>query len=276
MSHTTEAEQKVESELSAWNIVQLARHPLRPQSPDYIASLFDEPDYLYGDRAYGDDPALLSGWATFLGQPIAFLAQRKGKNLEERMHYNSGMMHPEGYRKALRVAKLAEKFKTPLVCLIDTPGAYSGVEAEKRGQSQAIAENLKIFSTLKTPIINIIIGEGCSGGALGIGVGDRLLMLEYSYFATIAPEGCASILFKSTKRAAQAAQYMGLTAKELLNHNIIDRIVPEPYQGAHLDHKSMMLTMRDVLQEELLLLQKLSVEDLLKKRYEKIMAMGEV
>jgi len=261
--------------LSAWDIVQLARHPQRPQAKDYIEALFTEIDYIQGDKVCGEDPALVGGWGDFMGQPIVFLGQQKGRTLAERMKYHCGMMHPEGYRKAHRIALMAQKFQAPLITFIDTPGAYPGIEAEQRGQSQAIAENLKLFSRLKTPILNIVIGEGCSGGALGIGVGDRFLMQQYSYFATISPEGCASILFKSSGKAPQAAESMGITSDILLQHNIIDRIILEPTGGAHADWETTMLLMRQAIAEEIAQLQTLCSETLLKNRYQRLMNQGQ-
>jgi acetyl-CoA carboxylase carboxyl transferase subunit alpha len=229
---------------------------------------------MMGDRLYGDDPALLGGWADFMGIPIVFLGQNKGSSIQERLDSNSGMMHPEGYRKAHRLALMAEKFQAPLITFIDTPGAYPGIEAEQRGQSIAIAENLKLFSTLKTPIINIIIGEGCSGGALGIGVGDRLWMMQYSYFSVISPEGCASILFKSLDQTKHAAKMMQLTAHELLSKGLIDKIISEPLGGAHTDPQEAINILRLALEEELSLLNCEPKDKLVSDRYQKIMKTG--
>ncbi len=262
--------------LSAWETVLRARHTQRPHSKDYIEALFHEPDYIQGDKMHGDDPALLGGWADFLGQPIAFLGQQKGRTIAQRMEHNSGMMHPEGYRKALRIARMAEKFQVPLIAFIDTPGAYPGIDAEKRGQSFAIAENLKIFSQIRTPILNIVIGEGCSGGALGIGVGDCFLMMQYSYFSIISPEGCASILFKSSKQAPLAAELMGITAPLLLEHNLIDRIILEPLGGAHCNPAQAFANVRKAIEEELHKLLRLNLDQLVQARYERLMSRGEI
>lgn len=259
-----------EHKLSPWEIVQIARNTKRPQAKDYIEGLFSEVDYIMGDRVYGDDPALLGGWADFMGQPIVFLGQQKGKSIQERLDYNSGMMHPEGYRKAHRLALMAEKFQAPLVTFIDTPGAFPGIDAEKRGQSMAIAENLKLFSRLKTPIINIIIGEGCSGGALGIGVGDLLWMMEFSYFSVISPEGCASILFKSPSQSEKAAKMMRLTAPELMEGGFIDKILKEPSGGAHNLPEEAIASVRLALHSELSRLVCKPIGQLVKDRYTKI------
>jgi len=270
MEITTE----VQSTLSAWETVCLARHPQRPHAKDYIEGLFRDIDYIQGDRLYGDDPALLAGIGEFEGQAVLFLGQQKGRTMPERMRHHSGMMHPEGYRKALRLARLAEKFSFPIIALIDTPGAYPGIDAEKRGQSLAIAENLKVFSQLRTPIINIVIGEGCSGGALGIGVGDCFLLLQNSYFSTISPEGCASILFKSSKQAPMAAELMGITAPILLEHHLIDGIIPEPEGSAHTNPAQAIENVRQALSRELRSLLSLSSRDLVEKRYERLMRLG--
>ncbi|MBM4223086.1 MAG: acetyl-CoA carboxylase carboxyltransferase subunit alpha [Gammaproteobacteria bacterium] len=260
--------------LTAWDRIQIARHPKRPHSLDYLESLFTDLDWIAGDRAHGDDKALLAGWGEFCGSTVAILAQQKGRTLKERLERNSGMMHPEGYRKAARLAKLAEKFSCPLLCFIDTPGAYAGIEAELRGQSDAIAQNLKLFSTLQTPIINIVIGEGCSGGALGIGIGDRLLMQEYSYLSTISPEGCASILFKSADKAAYAAEQMHITAHELKALKLIDRIIPESVGGAHWNTDLTKDFLKSVIQEELHILKNIDLAHLVEHRLQKILSIG--
>jgi acetyl-CoA carboxylase carboxyl transferase subunit alpha len=269
--------ENIYAQLTAWQKVQVARHGARPQSPDYIAMIFKDFDALKGDRLYGQDPALVTGLGELPhGQTVLLIAQRKGKNLEQRLEYHFGMMHPEGYRQAARLAQLAEKFHIPIVTLIDTPGAYAGVGAEERGQSRAIAHNLALFSQLKVPIINIVIGEGCSGGALGIGVGDRLLMLQYSYFATISPEGCAAILFKSAEKTPQMAEMMKITAADLYAAALIDGIIEEPLGGAHRAPEIMAQTLAERLEKEISLLQQLSQEDLVRRRYHKIMQHSEL
>jgi acetyl-CoA carboxylase carboxyl transferase subunit alpha len=225
---SVEMTEKIFNNLTAWQVVQIARHPLRPYSLDYISRIFTEFDELHGDRLFSDDRAIVAGFAILEGQAVMVIGQQKGRDTKEKVLRNFGMPQPEGYRKALRLMHLAEKFNLPIITLIDTPGAYPGVGAEARGQSEAIAKNLFEMSTLRVPVINLIIGEGCSGGALGIGVGDRTLMLEYAYYATISPEGCATILFKGAEHAAEAAEIMSITAKSHLANGIIDEIIPEP------------------------------------------------
>jgi len=209
-----ELAESIYKELSDWQIIQLARHPERPYSKDYISRIFDDFDELHGDRAFADDLSVIGGLARIDGQTVMFIGQQKGRSTKEKITHNFGMMHPEGYRKALRLMKLAEKFDIPVITFIDTPGAYPGINAEARGQSEAIARNLFEMAKLRVPIICLVIGEGCSGGALGIGIGDRLIMMEYSYFATISPEGCASILWKTAEKAEHAAEIMGITAQK--------------------------------------------------------------
>lgn len=267
--------QEIFGNLSSWEKIQLARHAARPQSLDYIKMIFKDFDMLHGDRLYGDDKALIAGLAELANnQTVLVLAQQKGKNLAERLERHFGMMHPEGYRKAGRLAQMAEKFNIPIITLIDTPGAYAGVGAEERGQSGAIAENLKLFSQLSVPIINVVLGEGCSGGALGIGVGDKLFMLQYSYFSTISPEGCASILFKSSEKAPQMAEMLKITASELYEQKIIDGVIEEPVGGAHRDPAAMAATLSATLISELELLLKKTPEQRVSTRYEKITAVG--
>ena len=265
---------KIFKNLTPWNKVQLARHPQRPLGSDYIENLFDSFSLLHGDRAFADDKALLAGIGYLSGTPLMVFAQHKGRTPQDKMKHNFGMMHPEGYRKAKRLALLAEKFNMPVVTFIDTPGAYPGVGAEERGQSEAIASNLKVFSKLNVPIISLIIGEGCSGGALGIGVCDRLLMLEYSYFATISPEGCASILYKSASKASVACEAMKITAEDLLEQNIIDGILSEPLGGAHRDTHSHYKAVKQRLFEEVDMLQRIPREELLSERFKKIRSYG--
>lgn len=260
--------------LSDWQIVQLARHPLRPYTLDYIERIFTDFDELHGDRNFADDRAIVAGLAKLNNQPVMVIGQQKGRDTKEKVARNFGMPQPEGYRKALRLMLLAEKFNVPIITLIDTPGAYPGIGAEARGQSEAIAKNLMVMSQLRVPIICVIIGEGCSGGALGIGVGDRTLMLEYSYYATISPEGCASILWKGADRASEAAEIMCLTAKKHLELGLIDEIIPEPLGSAYRDVDTMAKTIKDSLTKNLNLLLSESTAGLLEQRYRKFMAMG--
>lgn len=266
---------KVFKNLSAWQVAQLARHPLRPYALDYISRIFTNFDELHGDRAYADDKAVVGGIARLDGEPVMVIGQQKGRDTKEKLKRNFGMLHPEGYRRAKRLMELAEKFKLPVITLIDTPGAYPGIEAEARGQSEAIARNLLVMAGLKTPIICIITGEGCSGGALGMGVGDHVAMLQYSYYATISPEGCATILFKSAERKEEAADMMGITADRLLKLGLIDGIIPEPLGGAHRDVDKMAMTLKYYLMEKLTSLKKLSMAQLLDKRYERLMKVGD-
>ena len=235
------------SSLTAWQISQVARHPLRPYTLDYIQRIFTEFDELHGDRSYADDPAIVCGLARFNGYPVAVIGHQKGRDTKERIYRNYGMSRPEGYRKALRIMQLAERFRLPVFSFIDTPGAYPGIDAEERGQSEAISRNLLAMSGLKTPIITTVIGEGGSGGALAIGVADRLLMLEYSTYSVISPEGCASILWKSADKAEEAAEVMGITAKRLSELGLVDHIVTEPLGGAHRDYDAAALYLKQVL-----------------------------
>lgn len=260
--------------LSPWQIVQLARHPLRPYTLDYVKSIFTEFDELHGDRYFADDKAMIAGIAKIDDLPVMIIGEQKGRDTKEKIMRNFWMPQPEGYRKALRFMKLAEKFNIPVITFIDTPGAYPGVGAEERGQSEAIARNLLEMSQLRVPIICVIIGEGCSGGALGIGVGDKTLMLEYSYYATISPEGCASILWKGADRAAEAASIMCLTAKDHIKLGLIDEIVPEPLGSAYRDLPLMSDNLKQALRKNLNFLMAESKEGLLEKRYQKLMSMG--
>ncbi|MEQ1667340.1 MAG: acetyl-CoA carboxylase carboxyltransferase subunit alpha, partial [Sulfuriferula sp.] len=228
------------AKLTPWQISQVARHPQRPYSLDYIGALFTDFEELHGDRAYGDDHAIVGGIARFNGQSVMVIGHQKGRDTKEKIHRNFGMPRPEGYRKALRLMRLAEKFNIPIMTFIDTPGAYPGIGAEERGQSEAIARNLYVMAELRTPVICTIIGEGGSGGALAIGVGDQLNMLQYSTYSVISPEGCASILWKSAEHAPIAAETLGITAVKLKSFDLIDRIIPEPVGGAHRDPAMMM------------------------------------
>ncbi|ACT48194.1 acetyl-CoA carboxylase carboxyltransferase subunit alpha [Methylotenera mobilis] len=260
--------------LTAWQISQVARHPQRPYTLDYIQALFTDFEELHGDRAYADDPAIVGGIARFEGQPVMVIGHQKGRDIKERQYRNFGMPRPEGYRKALRLFRLAEKFNMPIVTFIDTPGAYPGIGAEERGQSEAIARNLYVMAELKTPIIGVIIGEGGSGGALALGVVDQLLMLQYGTYSVISPEGCASILYKSADKASVAAEALGITADKLKALGLVDKILPEPLGGAHRAPDEMMATLKAALKEELTRYKSKSIKTLLVSRYERLMSYG--
>lgn len=260
--------------LSAWQISQVARHPQRPYSLDYISGLFTDFQELHGDRGFADDPAIVGGIARFNGEPVMIIGHQKGRDIKERQYRNFGMPRPEGYRKALRLMRLAEKFQIPILTFIDTPGAYPGIGAEERGQSEAIARNLYVMSELRTPIVCTVIGEGGSGGALAIGVGDRALILQYSTYSVISPEGCASILWKSADKAPQAAETLGITAERLLSLELVDKIIPEPLGGAHRDWDGMYTQLRKALAETLSEVRNQPLDALLSKRYERLMAYG--
>ncbi|MHB0992185.1 MAG: acetyl-CoA carboxylase carboxyltransferase subunit alpha [Burkholderiales bacterium] len=262
------------AKLNAWQISQVARHPQRPYSLDYIGALFSDFEELHGDRAYGDDHAIVGGIARFNNQSVMIIGHQKGRDTKEKIYRNFGMPRPEGYRKALRLMRMAEKFGMPVMTFIDTPGAYPGIGAEERGQSEAIARNLFVMAELRTPIICTIIGEGGSGGALAIGVGDQTLMLQYSTYSVISPEGCASILWKNSDMAPTAAETLNITAPRLKSLDLIDRIVPEPLGGAHRDPAALMHAMKNALDETLSGLQKQSIETLLKTRYQRLMSYG--
>ncbi|HET7176207.1 MAG TPA: acetyl-CoA carboxylase carboxyl transferase subunit alpha [Gammaproteobacteria bacterium] len=260
--------------LSAWQVAQLARHPQRPYTLDYVQRLFTDFEELKGDRSYADDPAIVCGVARFDGKPVAVIGQQKGRDTKEKIRRNFGMPRPEGYRKALRIMKLAERFRLPIFTFIDTPGAYPGVGAEERGQSEAIARNLFEMSTLRVPIICTVVGEGGSGGALAIGVGDRVLMLQYSIYSVISPEGCASILWKSADKASDAAEAMGITAERLKSLGLIDGVLKEPLGGAHRDMDTMALTIKKALLDNLARLERLSVDELVEARYKRFTSFG--
>jgi acetyl-CoA carboxylase carboxyl transferase subunit alpha len=260
--------------LNAWQISQVSRHPQRPYTLDYIEKLFTDFEELHGDRAFADDPAIVGGLALFEGIPVMVIGHQKGRDVKERQHRNFGMPKPEGYRKALRLYKLAEKFNVPVVTLIDTPGAYPGINAEERGQSEAIARNLYVMAELKVPIIGIVIGEGGSGGALALGVVDQLIMLQFATYSVISPEGCASILWKSADKASTAAETLGITATRLKDLGLIDTILPEPLGGAHRNPNQLMETVRKSLKEHLTKLQKKSLKQLLDLRYERLLSYG--
>ncbi len=260
--------------LTAWQVSQLARHPQRPYLLDYIPRIFTHFEELHGDRMFGDDPAMVGGLARLEGRPVVVIGQQKGRDLKEKLQRNFGMPRPEGYRKAMRLMNMAERFHLPLLTFIDTPGAYPGVDAEERGQSEAIARNLYIMSTLRTPIICTVIGEGGSGGALAIGVGDRICMLEYSTYSVISPEGCASILWKNADKASEAAEAMNMTSQRLKELELIDTIIPEPLGGAHRDLDTTTKNLSSALLEHLTFLDKVSMEDLLQMRYQRLMKVG--
>lgn len=260
--------------LNAWQISQVARHPQRPYTLDYISNLFTDFEELHGDRAFADDPAIVGGIARFEGTPVMVIGHQKGRDVKERQYRNFGMPRPEGYRKALRLFRLAEKFGLPIITLIDTPGAYPGIGAEERGQSEAIARNLYVMAELKTPILGVIIGEGGSGGALALGVVDQLLMMQYSTYSVISPEGCASILWKSATKAPEAAETLAITADRLKDLGLVDVIVSEPLGGAHRDVDTTMQSLRRALKSELAALQKKSTDKLLAARYERLMGYG--
>ena len=262
--------------LDPYDVVQIARHPLRPQTSDYISGMLDEYLELHGDRGFGDDHAITTGFARIGEQRFLLIGHRKGKETKENIECNWGCAHPEGYRKALKKMKLAEKFGLPIVTLINTPGAYPGVGAEERGQAWAIAENILTMSRLRVPIICVVIGEGGSGGALGIGVGDRVLMLEYAYYSVISPEGCAAILWKNGERAADAAEALRLTSKDLLRLGVVDEVVPEPLGAAHRDHAPMIDTLRDRISALLAELGGEDLDALVQARYDRIRRFGEM
>ena len=260
--------------LTPWQISQIARHPLRPYTLDYIECLFTDFQELHGDRTFADDHAIVGGLARLDGRPVMIIGHQKGRDTKEKIYRNFGMPRPEGYRKALRLMKLAERFRLPVLTFIDTPGAYPGIGAEERGQSEAIARNLFEMSRLRTPIIGVVIGEGGSGGALAVGVCDRVLMLQYGTYSVISPEGCAAILWKSADKAPDAAEAMGLTADRLLKLNLIDGIIPEPPGGAHRDLTLVTENVRIALRAHLQPLDLLSVDELLEQRYQRLMSYG--
>ncbi len=262
------------AKLSAWQISQVARHPQRPYTLDYLGGLFTDFQELHGDRGFANDPAIVGGIARFNGTPVMVIGHQKGRDIKERQYRNFGMPRPEGYRKALRLMRLAEKFSLPLFTFIDTPGAYPGIGAEERGQSEAIARNLYVMAELKTPIICTVIGEGGSGGALAIGVGDRTLILQYSTYSVISPEGCASILWKSAEQAPEAAETLGITAPRLLGLGLVDRVVDEPLGGAHRDWPAMFGALSGALAEALAEVKSSPLDEVLNARYQKLMQYG--
>ena len=270
----SEQTKKVFSNLGAWQISQIARHPMRPYTQDYINNMLTDFDELAGDRAYADDKAIIGGMARLNGKPVMVIGQEKGRSVKDKVYRNFGMPKPEGYRKALRLMEMAERFHMPIITLIDTPGAYPGIDSEERGISEAIAQNLAVMSRLRTPIVCVVIGEGSSGGALGIGVGDHLAMLQYSTYFVISPEGCANIIWKSSEFAPQAAAAMGVTSSTLQDLGIVDASINEPMGGAHRDKKLMASRVRDHVAAQLEQLSTLSIDAMLEKRYARLMSFG--
>ena len=264
------------AKLTPWQVSQLARHPQRPYTLDYLERIFTDFQELHGDRAFADDAAIVGGLARLEGRPVMVIGQQKGRDTQEKIRRNFGMPRPEGYRKALRLMHMAEKFGLPVLTFIDTPGAYPGIGAEERGQSEAIARNLFVMAELRTPILCTVIGEGGSGGALAIGVGDRVFMLQHGTYSVISPEGCASILWKSADKAAEAAEALGITAERLKELGLIDGIIPEPLGGAHRDVEQMAATLKQTLVQQLDLLERTPVDKLLSDRYQRLMSYGHV
>ncbi|AEB51074.1 acetyl-CoA carboxylase carboxyl transferase subunit alpha [Aeromonas veronii] len=269
-----ELTKKIFGDLGAWQVSQMARHPQRPYTFDYIEHIFTDFDELAGDRAYADDKAIVGGIARLDGEPVMVIGHQKGRETKEKIKRNFGMPRPEGYRKALRLMEMAERFKMPIITFIDTPGAYPGVGAEERGQSEAIARNLKVMAGLTVPVVCTVIGEGGSGGALAIGVGDRVNMLQYSTYSVISPEGCASILWKSADKASVAAEAMGITAQRLKELKLIDHVIDEPLGGAHRDVEKMAKNLKARIKQDLDALRPLDTEQLLEQRYQRLLGYG--
>jgi acetyl-CoA carboxylase carboxyl transferase subunit alpha len=265
---------KIFQDLSAWDIVRVARHPLRPYTADYIPLIFTDFDELHGDRHFADDKSIIGGLARLNGEPVMVIGQEKGRGVKDKVERNFGMPKPEGYRKALRLMEMAERFGLPIVTLIDTPGAYPGIDSEERGISEAIAQNLAVMSRLKTPIVCVVIGEGSSGGALGIGVGDHVAMLQYSTYFVISPEGCANIIWKTSDKAPLAAEAMGVTSSKLEELGIVDATIEEPLGGAHRDISLMAERIKDHVASQLEALKTLDSQELLDKRYDRLMSYG--
>lgn len=270
----TKMTREIFDNLDAWETVQVARHAERPQTLDYIELVFDEFVELHGDKAFGDDRAILSGFGRLGDEKVMFVGQHKGRNLQERTEHNFGMANPEGYRKAMAKMEMAARFGLPIVCFIDTPGAYPGPGAEERGQAYLIANSLREMSTLNTPIVCTVIGEGGSGGALGIGIGDHIALLQYSYYSVISPEGCAGILWKNAKDSDKAARALKFTSKDLLGLGVIDEIIPEPLGGAHRDHRRMAMTLKGSLIQAVRDLKQIPRDQLAERRYQKFRDMG--
>ncbi len=266
--------ESIYADLTSWQVVQVARHPLRPYASDYIERVFTDFEELHGDRHFGDDKAIIGGVARLDGKPVMVIAEEKGRGINEKIYRNFGMPKPEGYRKALRLMEMAERFKMPVLTLIDTPGAYPGIDSEERGISEAIARNLAVMSRLRTPIICTVIGEGSSGGAIAIGVGDWLNMLQYATYFVISPEGCANIIWKTVAKAPEAAQAMGVTSTFLMELGIADETIPEPLGGAHRDVGAMASRLRERLSAQLDALSAQSLDSLLEKRFERLMSYG--
>ena len=266
--------EKIYSNLTAWDIVKVARHPQRPYTLDYIPRVFTEFDELHGDRHFADDQAIVGGLARLQGEPVMVIGQEKGRSVQDKVLRNFGMPKPEGYRKALRLMEMAERFKLPVITMIDTPGAYPGIDSEERGISEAIAQNLAVMSRLRTPIICVVIGEGSSGGALGIGVGDHLVMLQYATYFVISPEGCANIIWKTSEKAPDAAEAMGVTSSVLQELGIVDATIEEPKGGAHRDIDLIASRIREHVAQQLGVLQAMSTEDMLEQRYQRLLSYG--
>jgi acetyl-CoA carboxylase carboxyl transferase subunit alpha len=266
--------ESIYSNLTPWQIVQVARHPQRPYASDYIARMFTDWEELHGDRHFGDDKAIIGGIGRLNGRPVMVIGEEKGRSVQDKVSRNFGMPKPEGYRKALRLMNMAERFKLPVLTLIDTPGAYPGIDSEERGISEAIAQNLAVMSRLRTPIICTVIGEGSSGGALAIGVGDHLNMLQYATYFVISPEGCANIIWKTVEKAPLAAEAMGVTSSVLEELGIVDETIPEPLGGAHRDIESMVSTLKARLTEQVDLYSAIPLDQLLEKRYQRLMSYG--
>lgn len=266
--------ENIYSNLSSWQIVQVARHPQRPYASDYIARIFTDWEELHGDRHFGDDKAIIGGIGRLDGKPVMVIGEEKGRSVQEKVARNFGMPKPEGYRKALRLMHMAERFRLPVLTLIDTPGAYPGIDSEERGISEAIAQNLAVMSRLRTPIICTVIGEGSSGGALAIGVGDHLNMLQYATYFVISPEGCANIIWKTVDKAPLAAEAMGVTSRVLEDLGIVDETIPEPLGGAHRNIEAMSKTLRERLSEQVDRYASLPMDELLDKRYQRLMSYG--
>lgn len=266
--------EEIFTSLSSWQVSQISRHPKRPYFMDYVERIFTDFDELHGDRTFSDDAAIICGTARLQGEPVMVIGHQKGRDVKEKVRRNFGMPKPEGYRKALRMMEMAERFKMPILTFIDTPGAYPGIDAEERGQSEAIARNLAVMSRLKTPIISTVIGEGGSGGALAIGVCDSLMMLQYSTYSVISPEGCASILWKTSDKAPEAAEAMGLTAERLKTLDFVDELVKEPLGGAHRDFDAMADGLRKAIIRQMKKLRALDTSVLLNRRYERLMSYG--
>ncbi|MCK4573046.1 MAG: acetyl-CoA carboxylase carboxyltransferase subunit alpha [candidate division Zixibacteria bacterium] len=271
----TKLREEIYSNLTRWQVVQLARHPKRPYTLDYIQRISNDFIELHGDRYFGDDKAMIGGLGSIDGQPVMFVGQQKGRDTKQKLIRNFGMAHPEGYRKALRLFYLAQKFDIPIVIMIDTPGAFPGIGAEERGQAEAIARNIREMSRIKVPIVVVIIGEGASGGALGIGVGDVTMMLQYSWYSVISPEACSAILWRDAGRAQEAAEALKVTAEDVMGLGLIDKIIPEPPTGAHSNHAAIAATVKQEILQAFDSLKGLSVEQLLEKRIAKYRRMGE-